>query len=321
MNLLRLIAGMAVLALAQAVGAQTFPDRPLRIVVGYPPGQNVDVNARAFAVAMGNELGQSIIVDNKAGANGILGAQDVKAAKPDGYTMLFATSGQLAINPSLYRKLPYDPLKDFRAIGLSGQAPLVLVANPKFAPSNVRELVAYVKSHPGKVDYGSGGSGITAHLAMELFQESAGIKLSHIPYKGSPAAMNDVIGGQIPLMMEPLPSALPHIRAGKMKALGITSIKRSAMLPEVATIAEQGIEGFEVAAWSGIVVPASTPAPVVTALGNAFRKAGQSPAVQQVLAASGVEFPATSPADFQALLETEVKKWARAVQTSGAQVD
>lgn len=317
----RLVLALAAATVATSTLSQQFPDRPLRIVLGYPPGQNVDVTARAFAAAMGKELGQNVIVDNKAGANGILGAQDVKSAKADGYTLLFGTSGQLAINPSLYKKLPYDTLKDFQAVGIAGSAPLVLVAHPAFAPKNVQELVAYAKARPGKVDFGSGGSGITAHLAMELFQEAAGIRLNHIPYKGSPAAMNDLIGGQIPLMMEPLPSVLPYIKAGKVKALAITSPRRNPSLPEVPTVAEQGLKDFDVAAWSGLVVPAGTPAPVVAALGNAFRKAGEAPAVQQMLTSTGVEPSAMTPAQFQAFMEAEVKKWARAVQQSGAQVD
>lgn len=317
----RLVLALAAATAATGALSQQFPDRPLRIVLGYPPGQNVDVTARAFAAALAKELGQNVIVDNKAGANGILGAQDVKSAKADGYTLLFGTSGQLAINPSLYKKLPYDTLKDFQAVGIAGRAPLVLVAHSAFAPRNVQELVAYAKARPGKVDFGSGGSGITAHLAMELFQEAAGIRLNHIPYKGSPAAMNDLIGGQIPLMMEPLPSVLPHIKAGKVKALAITSPRRNPSLPEVPTVAEQGLKDFDVAAWSGLVVPAGTPAPVVAALGNAFRNAGQAPAVQQMLTSTGVEPSAMTPAEFQAFMEAEVKKWARAVQQSGAQVD
>lgn len=317
----RSVLAVGAAALATPAFSQSFPDRPIRIVVGYPPGQNADVTARAFAIAMAKDLGQSIIVDNKAGANGILSAQDVKSAKADGYTLLFGTSGQLAINPSLYKKLPYDTLKDFQAVGLSGRAPLVLIANMQFAPNSVPELIAYVKGHPGKVDFGSGGSGITAHLAMELFQDAAGIKMNHIPYKGSPAAMNDLIGGQIPLMMEPLPSVLPHVKSGKVKALAITAPGRSPFLPEVPTVAEQGVKDFDVAAWSGLVAPAGTPASVIAALGKAFRNSGHSPVVQQMLASTGVEFPTTSTAEFQAFMESEVKKWARAVQQSGAQVD
>jgi tripartite-type tricarboxylate transporter receptor subunit TctC len=299
----------------------SYPERPIRVVVGYPAGQTVDVMARQFAAVMGKELGQNLVIDNKAGANGIVGAQEVKGAKADGYTVLFGTSGQLTINTSLYKKLPYDTLKDFSAVGIAGKSPLVLVAHPGFGPRNLGELVALAKAQPGKVDYGSGGSGITAHLAMELLQDAAQIKLNHVPYKGSPAALNDVMGGQIPLMMEPVTSVLPHIKAGKLKALAITSPKRHPLLPEVPTVAEQGLKDFGVEAWSGMVVPAGTPAPVVAALSAAFRKAGQSPAVQQMLAASGLEFVPVTAAEFQAYMEVETRKWARAVQQSGAQVD
>jgi tripartite-type tricarboxylate transporter receptor subunit TctC len=324
-NLLKRCLGSASAALILASGptlAQSiYPAHPIRVVVGYPAGQTVDVMARQFAMVMGRELGQNLVVDNKAGANGIVGAQDVKGAKPDGYTVLFGTSGQLTINTSLYKKLPYDTLKDFTAVGIAGKSPLVLVAHPGFGPRQLSELVAMAKAQPGKIDYGSGGSGITAHLAMELLQDAAQIKLNHIPYKGSPAALNDVMGGQIPLMMEPLTSVLQHLKAGKLKALAITSPRRHPLLPDVPTVAEQGLKDFSAEAWSGIVVPAATPAPIVATLAAAFRKAGQSPSVQQMLAAAGLEFVPVSPAEFQSFMESEVRKWAQAVKQSGAQVD
>lgn len=318
---LQLVAAALAAAALPVLAQSPFPDRPIRFVVGYPAGQSVDTMARTFAAAMGKELGQSIIVDNKAGANGIVAAQDVKGAKPDGYTVLFGTSGQLTINPSLYRKLPYDTKKDFLPVGLAGKSPLVLVANPSFPANNLAELVAYAKARPGKVDFGSGGSGITAHLGMELLQDAAGIKLNHVPYKGSPAALNDVMGGQIQLMMEPLISALPHIKSGRLKALAVTSPRRNPALPDVPTAAEQGLKGFEVAAWSGAMVPAGTPASVVNALSGAMRKAFQSPEVIKTLNTAGVEIEPESPAEFQALLDAELRKWNRAVTVSGAQVD
>ena len=315
------LAAASLAAFSLPAFAQAYPERPIRFVVGYPAGQSVDVMARTFAAAMSKELGQAIVVDNKAGANGIISAQDVKSAKPDGYTVLFGTSGQLTINTSLYKKLPYDALKDFTAVGLAGKSPLVLVANPAFPAKNLSELVAYARANPGKVDFGSGGNGITAHLAMELMQDAAHIKLNHVPYKGSPAALTDLMGGQIPLMMEPVVTALPLLKAGKVKALAVTSAHRNPSLPDVPTLAEQGLKDFDVSAWSGMVVPAGTPASVVAALSTAFRKAGQSPAVQQFLAASGLEFPQATPTEFQALMESDTRKWARAVQQSGAQVD
>jgi tripartite-type tricarboxylate transporter receptor subunit TctC len=313
-----LLATVAISGFAQPV----YPDRPIRIVVGYPPGQAVDITARTFAAAMAKELGQNIVVDNKPGANGILGAQDVRVARPDGYTLLAGTSGQLTINTSLYKKLPYDSLKDFQPVGLFGRAPAVLLAHPSFPANTLAELIALAKSKPGKLDYGSGGSGITAHLTMELFLEASGIQINHVPYKGSPAALNDLIGGQIPLMMENVVSALPHIKSGKLKALGVTSLRRYAALPEVPTIAEQGIKDFEATAWSALVAPVGTPPEVIARLNAAMRKAAATPQVAQTLQAAGIlDTETLSPAEFRGLMERETRNWGRAVQKSGAQVD
>lgn len=312
--------GASLASTAWPAWAQSYPERVIRFVVGYPPGQNVDQTARAFAMAMSRELGQSIVVDNKVGANGILGAQDVKSAKPDGYTTLIGTSGQLAINPSLYKKLPYDTQKDFVAVGVSGKAPVLLLAHPSFGANNLAELIAMAKAQPGKIDFGSGGMGITAHLAMELIAEAAHIKVNHVPYKGSPDAMNNVIGGQIPLMVDAFPSALPHVKSGRVKALAVTSPQRHPLLPDVPTVAEQGIKDFEAAAWSGLVVPRGTPAPILARLSAAWLKAGQAPEVRQMLDASGIEFTPMDAMQAQAFLEAELRKWSRAVQQSGAQV-
>lgn len=311
-----LIAGSAP-AHAQA----TFPDRPIRFVVGYPAGQSVDLMARTYAAAIARELGQNVIVDNKPGANGIIGAQDVKGAKPDGYTMLVGTSGQLTINPSLYRKLPYDTARDFVPVAILGRAPVVLVAHPSFPASSLQELVALARAKPGDLNYASGGSGITAHLAMELFQEAAGIKLNHIPYKGSPAALNDVMGGQVPMMMDSIVAALPHIRSGKLKALGVTSAQRHPALADVPTLREQGLKDFEVNAWSAIVTPAGTPTEVVAKVSAAAVKAGQDPAVQKTMQGSGVYDAAGPAAALRSIIDAELPRWALAVQKSGAQAD
>lgn len=299
----------------------TWPDKPIRFVVGYPAGQSVDIFARTFAAAMGKDLGQSIIVDNRAGANGILGAQEVKQSKPDGYTVLFGTSGQLAINPSLYKKLPYDTLKDFAPVGLTLTATLFLLANPSFPANNLQELVAYTRTRPGQIYFGSGGNGITAHLAMELLQASAGIKLNHVPYKGTPAALNDVMGGQIPLMMDSGASALQHVRAGKLKVLASTAIKRSSAAPNVPTLAEQGLKDFDVSAWNGMVAPLGTSQPIIDRLNASIRKAVADPQVLEMLRNVSAEPSTDTPAEFGAFLQSEVKKWAKAVAQSGAQID
>jgi tripartite-type tricarboxylate transporter receptor subunit TctC len=313
--------GAALASTAWPASAQSYPERVIRFVVGYPPGNSVDQGARVFAIAMARELGQSIVVDNKVGANGILGAQEVKSAKPDGYTMLFGASGQLAINPTLYKKLPYDPLKDFAAIGITGKTPMLVLANPSFGANNLVELIAMAKAQPGKINFGSGGLGATAHLSMELIAEAAHIKVTHIPYKGTPDAMNNLIGGQIPLMVDVLPSALPNVKSGRVKALAVTSKQRHPLLPDVPTVAEQGFKDFETAAWSGLVAPRGTPAPIVARLSAAWIKAGQAPEVRQMLDAVAMEFIPLDPAQTQAFMEAELRKWARAVHQAGVQMD
>lgn len=327
MNTIRRRRLLQLAALAPALGAldalaqPAWPDKPIRFVVGYPAGQSVDLFARHFALSMGKDLGQAIIVDNRAGANGILGAQEVKNSKPDGYTFLFGTSGQMAINPSLYKKLPYDTMKDFEPIGLVLTGTLFLLANPTFPPNNFPELVTYAKARPGGVDYGSGGQGITAHLAMELLQVSAGIKLNHVPYKGTPAALNDVMGGQIPLMMDSGASALQHVRAGKLKVLASTGSKRAAAYPSAATLAEQGLKDFDVAAWNGIFAPAGTPPAIIDRMNAALRKACSDPVIVEALRVVAAEAAPNSPAEFSALLRTEIGKWQKAVAQAGVQLE
>jgi len=277
-------ASLTAVATLPATAQSSYPERPIRFVVGYPAGQSVDMMARTFAEAMSRELGQNIIVDNKPGANG-------------------------------------NTLQDFTPIGLLGKAPVVLVAHPSFPANDVRELIELAKKQPGKIDYASGGSGITAHLAMELFNDAAGIQLVHVPYKGSPAAMNDVIGGHVPLMMESVVAAIPHIKSGKVKALGISSTNRYVALPDVASIHEQGVRNYEVAAWSAMVVPAGTPAEIVSKLNAALVKAGQDAAVQRVMQAAGVYELGSTSDELKAVITAEIPNWTRAVQKSGAQVD
>lgn len=324
---LRVVLGACTIAVAlTATGAaaqtsSSLSAKPVRIVVGYPAGQTVDIIARSYAAALTRELGQPVYVDNRAGANGILGAQEAKKGAPDGTTLLLGTLGQMAVNPALYKKLPYDTLKDFTPVSLVSVGALYLVANPAFPPNNVVELLAYAKSHPGAVNYASGGNGITAHLAMELFQSQAGIKLNHIPYKGSPMALNDVMGGQVPIMFDAAASALPHVKSGKLKALGVTSLKRNPEEPSVATMDEQGIKGFNVLSWVGFLVPAGTPPNVVAALNAAIARASASPALLASMRASGSEPVLESPAYFGTFLRAEVKKWGKAVADGGVQLD
>lgn len=304
---------------AFAQGPQS--DKPLRIVVGYPAGQTVDIIARNYAAALTKELGRPVYVDNRAGANGSIGAQEVKKSAPDGNTLLLGTLGQMAINPTLYKKLPYDTLKDFAPVSLVSMGPLLLVANPSFPPNNVQELIAYAKARPAKVDFGSGGNGITAHLAMELFQSQAGIKLNHIPYKGSPAAINDLMGGQVLLMFDAVPAVLPHVKSGKLKTLALSGLKRNAQLPSLATVDEQGLKGFDVNSWVGFLAPAGTAPATVDALNAAIHRAAASPELLAATRAIGSETQVDTPAHFAGFLQSEVKKWGKAVTDGNVQID
>lgn len=320
-QLLQLAAAVPAFSVLDAFAQPAWPDKPIRFVVGYPAGQSVDIIARNYAGAMSKDLGQAIIVDNRPGANGILGAQEVKRSKPDGYSLLFGTSGQLAINPSLYRKLSYDTVKDFTPVGLLITGTLFLVAHPAFPANNLQELISMARAKPGEIDFGSGGNGITAHLAMELLQSRAGIKLNHIPYKGTPAALNDLMGGQISLMMDSGPSILPHVNAGKLKVLASTGLKRAAAFPSGPTIAEQGVKDFEVVAWNGIVAPVGTPTAIINRLNASARKASYDPAVMETLRALAIEPAHDTPAEFGTLLQAEIRKWGAAVAQAGVQLD
>ena len=306
---------------AAAQGVSDLPTRPVRIVIGYPAGQTVDIVARNFAVALGKEIGQPVIVDNRAGANGSIGAQEVKRSAPDGTTLLLGTLGQMAINPTLYKKLPYDTLKDFAPVAQVSSGALLLVANPSFPPNTITEFIAYAKARPGKVDFASGGNGITAHLAMVVLEKQAGIQLNHIPYKGSPAAINDVMGGQVPVMFDPLASTLQHVKGGKLKVLGISSRQRSDQIPNAVPIADQGLKGYDITSWLGFLAPAGTPPATVAALNAAIRRAAATPELQQQIRATGGELVVTSPGDFGRFLHAEVAKWGQAVTDSGLQID
>lgn len=319
-HLLQTLPGLLAFGTAGA-RAQAWPERPIRIVVGYPAGQTADLNARQFAAAMARELGQPVFVENRPGANGLLGAQEARQSKPDGYTLLWGGSGPLAINPALYPKTPYDPLRDFQPVCLTTLGSLYLIAHPSFPASDLKGLLALARAKPGALDYATAGNGSTAHLAMKLLEADTGAQLHHVPYKGSPAALTDLIGGQIPLMMEAGTAAMPTIRSGKVKALGMTGRQRSTQMPNVPTLAEQGMAGFEAYAWNAIVAPAGTPQAIVGRVSEAVRKSLEDPATVAALQASGTQYAWMPPAEFDAFLRAEIRKWARAVELSGAQLD
>ena len=313
-------AAAAALSFALPAQAAEFPTKPITLVVPFAPGGPTDAMARTLAAAV--KIGQPVIVENRAGAGGNLGAEAVARAAADGHTLLFGTSGPLAINVSLYKKIGYDPVKSFAPVMQIGHLPNVLVVNPGIPAKNVKELIAYGKANPGKLSYASSGNGASSHLAGVLFNNLAGTDFAHIPYKGTGPALNDLLGGQVAMTFTDVLTALPHIKSGKLRALGVTTKERSQALPEVPTIAEQGIAGFDVSVFFGLVVPAGTPKDVVDKLNQGFADALKQPEVRKTLLAQGLEFaPSTSPEQLGNFIQAEVVKWRGVVKSSGAEID
>jgi tripartite-type tricarboxylate transporter receptor subunit TctC len=313
-------AAAAALSFALPAQAADFPTKPITLVVPFAPGGPTDAMARTLAAAV--KIGQPVIVENRAGAGGNLGAEAVARAAADGHTLLFGTSGPLAINVSLYKKIGYDPVKSFAPVMQIGHLPNVLVVNPGIPAKNVKELIAYGKANPGKLSYASSGNGASSHLAGVLFNNLAGTDFAHIPYKGTGPALNDLLGGQVAMTFTDVLTALPHIKSGKLRALGVTTKERSQALPEVPTIAEQGIAGFDVSVFFGLVVPAGTPKDVVDKLNQGFADALKQPEVRKTLLAQGLEFaPSTSPEQLGSFIQAEVVKWRGVVKSSGAEID
>lgn len=310
------------LLLVTSLAHAAWPDRPIRLIVGFPPGQATDLVARAVAKKLQEGLGQPVIVDNKPGAAGIIGSETAMKAAPDGYTLLVGSSGTMAINPSLYSKLTYHPIKDFAPVSLLAIVPLFLAVNPNFPAQTAADLVREARANPGKINYGSAGSGVTSHLTMELFKHAQGINMVHVPYKGSPAAVTDLIGGQINAMVDTGPALLPHMRSGKVRVLAVASRTRNAAAPNVPTMAEAGLGNFEAPAWVGLAAPKGTPKEVVDALHKALVAGWRAAAdVRDQLNAVGAEPAVMTPEEFTRYIQAEMDKWALAVKLSGAKVD
>jgi len=317
-----MLASAAALPLLPAAHADTFPDKPVTLVVPFPPGGPTDAMARTLAAEMKDRLGQPMIVENRAGAGGNIGAEYVARATPDGQTLLFGTSGPLAINASLYRKVGYDPVKSFAPVIQVGHLPNILVVHPSVPAKNVKELVAYAKANPGKLSYASSGNGASSHLAGVLFNASAGVELQHIPYKGTGPALNDLLGGQVSMSFTDVLTALPYVKAGRLRALGVTTAERSQALPDVPTVAEQGVPGYDVSVFFGIVAPAGTPPERVAKLNRAFIEVLDTPKVKQLFASQGLEpAPAHTPQQLGKFIQAQMGKWAGVVKQSGAQLD
>ena len=324
MRILATVLATALLAAIPAVHAQApaFPDKPIVLVVPFPPGGPTDAMARTLAAEMRDKLGQPMVVENRAGAGGNIGADFVARAPADGQTLLFGTSGPLAINASLYRKISYDPIKSFAPVIQVGHLPNILVVHPGVPAQNVKELIAYAKANPGKLSYASSGNGASSHLAGVLFNEKAGTDLQHIPYKGTGPALNDLLGGQVGASFTDVLTALPYVKAGKLRALGIATATRSQALPDLPTIAEQGVPGYDVSVFFGIVAPVGTPADRIAKLNQAFVEVLASPKVKDLFATQGLESaPDHAPAQLAKFIAAQKASWAGVVKQSGAQLD
>jgi len=308
-------------ALAANAVAQQYPARPVRIYIPFTAGSAADIIARALEPQMREKLGQSLIIDNRGGAGGNIAAELTAKSPADGYSVMMGTVGTHAINLSLYSKLPYHPQRDFTPIALVGESPNILVINPYVPAQSIKELIALGKANPGKLNYGSSGSGTTVHLSAELFSVMTGIKMVHVPYKGASEALTALLSGQTDLQFASLSSGIPLVKAGRLRAFAVTGEKRSPSIPEMPTMSEAALPGYAASAWFGLLGPAGMPPAAVTALSNAALASLQTQEVKDRLFASGVELRPMPPDEFTRLIDVEIKKWAQVVKASGAKVD
>ena len=313
-------AAFALLA-AGVAGAQSWPAKPIRWIVPFAPGGTTDILARTISDKLTIALGKPVIVENNPGAGGGVGAVQTAKAAPDGYTIMGGTISTHAINASLYKTLPYDPVKDFTPITLIARVPNLLVVNPDVPAKNLKELIALMKANPSKYTFASSGNGTSQHLSGELFKSMAGVDMQHIPYKGSPAALQDVVSGQVTMTFDNITTAWPLAKAGKLRALAVTTAKRSPIAPDVPTLAEAGLAGYEIGSWQGVFAPAGTPVDVVKRLNTEIVKIINMPDVREKLVGLGAEPVGNTPDEFAALVKSEVVKWAAVVKQSGARVD
>ncbi|MGH6740440.1 MAG: Bug family tripartite tricarboxylate transporter substrate binding protein [Bradyrhizobium sp.] len=315
------IGGGLVLAGRPALAEAAYPSRNIKMIVPYPPGGTTDLLGRLIADQIKTGLNAIVVVENKPGAGTTIGAGEVARSEPDGYTLLMATSTTLAINKTLYKKLPYDPVKDFAAISLVAAVPFALIINPSIPAKTLTEFIAYAKANPG-LAFGSAGNGSPHHLGAEMLKSAAGIDIRHVPYRGSVPAMLDVIAGHIPFMIVDLQPALQQIKEGKVRVLGVTTPKRVAAAPEIPTLAEAGLPGYELVAWQGVVAPANTPRPIVDALAAQIAKLLANPATIERFTSIAIEpLPASTPDSFADYIKTEVDRWATIVKNSGAEAE
>ena len=309
------------LLLASSFASAAFPEKPIRVVIGFPAGGPLDQHARLLTERLQAVLGQPIIIDYKSGAGGTVGAQDVMKAAPDGYTLMLANTGVMVINPALYTKLPYSTLKDFTPIARTAMQPLALLVNPKLPVKNLQEFIDYAKARPGQINYGSAGNGGISHLVPEMFKNATGLYMVHIPYRGSAPAFTDLMGGQVQFMAESIPQAANYHKQGKVRALAVTSKERNPALPDVPTVIESGVKGFEVVGFYGFLAPAGLPKDVTAKLSDAFKQVMANPEIRSRMVTQGADPAFLGSDDFAQFLTREMPRWATAVKASGARLD
>ena len=319
--MLRASCTVCLLLLASAAFAQNYPARPLRVITPVSAGSAVDTVARVVGQKLSDAWGQQVVVDNRLGANGIIGTEAAAKSPADGYTLFLGNDAMLATNPNLYSKLPYDPVRDFAPITLAASIPLVLVVHASLPVKSVRELIAFAKAHPGEINYASGGNGSPQHLPMEMLKSATGIKVVHVPYKGLGPALNDVVGGQVPMMFAGMSGALPHIQSGRLRALAVGGITRSPALPAVPTVAEAGVAGFNYAAWTGFLAPAGTPKDIIARLHAEITRILALPEVRDKLTGLGFELVGSTPDEFGMLIKIDIARVAKVVRDAGIRAE
>jgi tripartite-type tricarboxylate transporter receptor subunit TctC len=319
--LLRVALTLALIVFAGVVGAQNadYPNRPMKMLVGFAAGGGTDVAARVIAQKMSEIIGQSIVVENRTGASGLIAAQDLTKSDPDGYTLMMGSQTTCAVAPALYHKVTVDPVRDFSGIALTGASPLVLVVNPNFAAHSVADVIAMAKASPGKINFGTGGVGTTPHMTAELFQYIAGIKMVHVAYRGEAPAINDLLAGQIPLMFANLSAVIGNVKAGTLRALAVTSAQRSPSAPDITTVGETALPGFDSETWFGIIAPAGTPAAIRAKLNAVALKALDSDDTKKRYLDLGMVTRSSSPEEFDAYIKSEVAKWSGVIKEANVQ--
>jgi tripartite-type tricarboxylate transporter receptor subunit TctC len=318
----RIAFALLCLAATQVVLAQAYPNRPIRLIVPYPPGASTnDILGRALALRLSAALGQQVVVDNRAGASGNVGSEMVARATPDGYTLLIGVAGPLAVGPSVYSKLGYNPITDLAPIAMYATVPYIFAVNPSLPVNNIKEMIALAKAKPGTLHFASSGNGGSPHLCGELFKVMAGVDIVHVPYQGAAIAMTDVLGGRVPIICTGATALAVHIKAGRVRPLGGAGLQRSPLMPELPTISEQGLTGFEVNSWTGLLAPAKTPEPVIRRLYETVAKIVNSDDMKNFLAGVGAEPALMDPKAFAAYLKTDTAKWAKVVKAANLKLD